>query len=92
MHFSRYYMALGVQFHAPVALPPGKGPGMQFTGNRVGCRSCLDGCGEEKNILSSPDFELRAVQPTEHLYTDYAMPVPHTLHTAFKFHDCTVYH
>jgi len=48
-------MAVGGQHHAPVALPPGKGPGTHHTRGWMGPRASLD----ERKI--SPPTEIRSL-------------------------------
>jgi hypothetical protein len=72
MHHSGHYGALGVRLHASVDLP-------QEWSLILREIALVAGCGEEKNILSSPDFEPRAVQTTENLCTVTAVPVPHRI-------------
>jgi len=76
--FSALY-DVGCSSPCPGNFTPRKGTGTHFTEKRVGSKSCRDGCVEEKNLLSPPDFESRAVQFTDHLYTDYAVPALHTI-------------
>jgi hypothetical protein len=65
-------MGVGVQCHAPAALPPGKRPGTHFIGGWVGFRAGLEGCGK----ISSPSgFDPRTIQPISNRYIDYAIPV-----------------
>jgi len=50
-------MGLDGQRHAPAALSPGKGPGNNCTGGRVGPRTGLDGCGKpchHRNSICGP--------------------------------------
>ena len=51
---------VGGQCHAPAALPPGKRPGTQCTGGRVGPRAGLNGCGK---ISLLPGSDTRTAQP-----------------------------
>jgi hypothetical protein len=37
-------MEVGGQLHVPAALPPGKRPGTNYTGDWVGPRAGLEGC------------------------------------------------
>jgi hypothetical protein len=60
-------MRVGVQLHAPAALPPGKRPGTHFIGGWVGPRVGLDGCEESR---PPPGFDPRTVQPVASRYTD----------------------
>jgi hypothetical protein len=53
------------------ALPPEKTPGTQRTGGWVGPGAGLDGCGEEKHLLSPPGFEPRIVHSVASRCTDY---------------------
>lgn len=47
-------MRMGCERHARVVLPPGKNPGAHCTGDWVGPRASLDGCGEEKIFWPPP--------------------------------------
>ena len=60
-------MRVGGERRAPAALPPGKGPGTQFTRGWVGTRPGLDGFGK---ISPPSEFEPRAVQSVASRYTD----------------------
>jgi hypothetical protein len=48
-------MEVGVQLHAPAALPPGKRPGTHFIVGWVGLRAGLDGCEESR---PTPGFDV----------------------------------
>jgi hypothetical protein len=65
-------MGLDGQRHAPAALSPGKGPGNNRTGGRVGSQ---DRSGRVQEILPPPEFDLRTVQPVASRHTDNATPV-----------------
>ena len=41
-------MGVGVERHAPAALPPGKRPGTHCVGGWVGPKAGLDGCGKSR--------------------------------------------
>ena len=55
-------MGLGVQSHAPAALPQGKKLGAQFIGGWVGPGTGLDGCGKScvPIEIRSPDRPSRS--------------------------------
>ena len=46
-------MELGIQRHAPAALPPGKETGAYSPGRWVGPRVGLDGCGKSRRRRDS---------------------------------------
>ena len=59
-------MGVGVQRHAPAALPLGKTPTIQCTGGWVDPKPGLDGFGK---ISTSLGFDSRIVQPKASCYT-----------------------
>jgi hypothetical protein len=61
-------MSLGVQGHAPAALPLQGTPGTHCIGGWVGPTTGLDGCGKSR---PPPGFDPRTVQPVASRYTDY---------------------
>ena len=61
---------MGVQRHAPSALPPGKKPGTHCTEGWVGLRADVDWCGKTSPTLR---FDPRTVQPVASRYTDRAI-------------------
>ena len=61
---------MGVQRHAPSALPPGKKPGTHCTEGWVGLRTDVDWCGKTSPTLR---FDPRTVQPVASRYTDRAI-------------------
>jgi len=59
---------VGGQLHAPTALPPGKRPGIHFTGACVGPRVGLDRCGKSRShrdLIAEPPSPLRVAIPTK---------------------------
>jgi hypothetical protein len=64
----------GSQRHAPAALPPGKNPGIRYTGDWVCHTAGLKWRG--KNILPLPRFEHQTVQLVASRNSDYAVLVP----------------
>ena len=68
-------MGVGVQLHAPAALPPGMTPYPLYRSlGRPQGRS-----GRVRKISPPPGFDPRTVQPVASSYTDYAIPA----HTVF---------
>ena len=63
-------MRVGVQLHAPAALPSGKRPGTHCVEGWVGPRAGLDGWGK---FPPPPGFDPRTIQPVASRYTDYAI-------------------
>ena len=58
---------VGVQGHAPAALPPGKRRGTHCIGGWVGARAGVYGC---EKYRPPPGFDPWTVQPVESRYTD----------------------
>jgi hypothetical protein len=59
---------VGGELHAPAVLPPGKTPGIQRKGDRVGPRIGLDGRGKScshRDSIPRPCSPLRVATPTE---------------------------
>jgi hypothetical protein len=75
-------MRVGVQRHAPAALPPGKRPVTPCIGGWVSPRAGLNGCGISR---LSPGFDPRTVYPVASRYTDYAILARSTSHTSYVF-------
>ena len=65
-------MGVGVQCHAPVALPPGKGPSTHCMGGWVGPGASLDGL---QKISPPQGFDPCSIQLVASPYTNYAIPV-----------------
>ena len=63
-------MAVGVQGHAPAALPPGKRPGTHCGRGWGGPRAGQDGYGWARKISPPTEFDPRTVQPVASRYTD----------------------
>ena len=64
-------MGVGGYRHAPAALPPGKRPGVHYTGGwvRPQVRS-----GQVRKISPAPGFDPRTAQPAASRYTDFLDP------------------
>ena len=62
---------VGVQRHAPAALPPRKRPGTLCYRSLVGPQSRSE---RVRKISPPTGFDPRTVQPVASLYTDYALP------------------
>ena len=60
--------------HSSAALPPGKRPGTQYTGDWVGLKDGLDVCGKSR---PPPGFGTRTVQSVVSRYTEYAIAAIH---------------
>jgi hypothetical protein len=60
-------MCVGGQHHAPTALPPGMTPGTPCTGDWMGPRAGLHGCGKSR---PPPGFDTWTVQPVASRYTE----------------------
>ena len=68
-------MAMGCQSHAPAVLPPERVPGTHGVGAWIGPQSRSGWIWRRENLLSTPGFEPRTVQPVANRYTDLAIPV-----------------
>ena len=67
---------LGGQHHTPNALPPGKRPSTQCTGDCMGLGASLVGTEN----LAPRGLEPLTLQPIASRYTDYAVPAPQLLY------------
>jgi hypothetical protein len=63
-------MVVGDQIHAPAALSPGKGGGINYRGKRVSVGRAWRG----ETLLTTLGFGPRLVQPLASLYTAYDIP------------------
>jgi len=66
-------MGVGVQRHAPAALPPEKTRYPLY--RRLGRPQSWS--GRVRKISPRPGFDLRTVQPVANRYTSYVIPAPH---------------
>ena len=64
-------MRVGVQSHAPTALPPGERLGTHCAGGWMGPKVRS---GRLRKISPQPGFDPRTVRPIASCYTNYAIP------------------